>query len=137
MVFLQVFLAVLASFVVLFLLRVAFFRRLMRRHGRGRHPFALVRSLGLSREQRRAARAIMRETRRELRGLRLASWSDLGALMATERFDRGRAGEVADHHLANLAQVKPIVLAALERLHGLLDQSQRARVAAHLASPAA
>lgn len=135
MIFVQVFLAVLASFFVLFLLRVAFFRRVMRRHGRGRHPFGLLRSLGLSREQRRQLRSIAHETKRELRGLRLASWSDLGALLATERFDQARAGEVADHHLANLAQVKPIVLGGLERVHALLDATQREKVAAFLARP--
>lgn len=136
MIFLQVFLAIVASF---FVVRFLVWRR-FRRHGggpwarHGRHGgwrwWRLWRDLELTRQQKDELRALMRELRAGVGDLRGDLPVELARLVGADAFDRVTAERLADERVARLVRMKDQALDALERLHGLLTPEQRARVAA-------
>jgi Spy/CpxP family protein refolding chaperone len=133
MIFLQVFLAILAAF---FVMRLVFFSR-MRHHARRgwrghagpRHLLRLYWELGLTRPQRQEIRKIFHELRDAVGDLRGDLPHELGQLMSGDVFDRTGAERLTDDRLARLAELKMALLAALERVHALLTPEQRARFA--------
>ncbi len=133
MIFLQVFLAILAAFLVV---RLVVWRR-FRRHGRGpagRHGgwrwFRLYRDLQLGRAQRTEIKELMRGLRQSASELRSDMPEALARLLAGDAFDRVTAERLADERFARLVRMKDEALDALSRLHALLTPAQRARVAA-------
>jgi len=133
MIFLQVFLAILAAFL---LMRFIFWRRMRRYagwgrgHGRGgRHVFRLYWELGLTPTQKREIRQIFRELRASVGDLRGDLPHELGVVMSGDAFDRVSAERFTDDRLARLADAKAKFLAALERVHALLTPEQRAHFA--------
>ena len=132
MIFLQVFLGVLAAFVVL---RLFLFLGLRRRfahhpgHPGGHRLYRLYRRLALGRDQKREIRAVFRELRTAVGDLRGDMPAELAHLLGGEVFDRVSAERLADDRLTRLAQAKAQAIAALERVHGLLTPAQRATLA--------
>jgi len=140
-IFLQVFLAILAAF---FVMRFIMWRRFRRfggppfafgpRHGHGRHGgwrfFRLYRDLDLTRAQREQLRGLMRELREVVGDLRGDMPESLARVLGAEAFDRLSAERMADERVAKLVRAKDKALDVLERVHALLTPAQRARVAA-------
>jgi len=141
MIFLQVFLGILAAaFVIRLLVRFRMRRWGMHggrfghhRHGGGRHRmrgWRLYRDLDLSRAQRDQIRGLMRELRAEMGDLRGDLPESLARVLGSELFDRISAERIADERFAALVRAKDKALDAMERLHAILTPAQRARVAA-------
>lgn len=134
MIFLQVFLAILAAF---FVVRLVVWRRL-RRHGMGgpggharRYRFfRLYRDLKLSSEQKSELRALGKELRATVGDLKGDFPEALARVLGGEVFDRLSAERLADEKVATLVRAKDKALDVLERAHKLLTPAQRARVAA-------
>lgn len=130
MIFLQVFLGILAAFVVLRLFLFLGLRRRFAHHpGRGHRLYRLYRRLALGRDQKREIRAVFRELRTAVGDLRGDMPAELAHLLGGEVFDRVSAERLADDRLTRLAQAKAQAIAALERVHGLLTPAQRATLA--------
>ena len=141
MIFLQVFLAILASFMVVRFVVWRRFRRFgghgfgrghgMRHGGRGGWRFfRLYRELDLSREQRDELRDLGRSLRDSVGDLRGDLPTELARILGADAFDRITAERLADERVARLVRAKDLALDALERAHALLTPAQRARVAA-------
>jgi len=136
MIFLQVFLAIVAAF---FVMRLLVWRRFRRhgggpwgRHARGRgwRWWRLYRDLHLSRQQRDSLRSLMGELRSGAGDLRGDLPDALARLLGADTFDRLTAERLADERVARLVRLKDQAIDALERAHALLTPEQRARMAA-------
>ncbi|MFO0747297.1 MAG: Spy/CpxP family protein refolding chaperone [Myxococcota bacterium] len=136
MIFLQVFLGILAALFVLRLIIGFRFRRMgfHRGHhgprGRGMHFWRLYRQLDLSREQKDQLRQLFRDLRQEAAGLRGDMPRELARILGGEAFDRITAERMADERVALLVRMKDRALDTMERAHAILTPAQRARLAA-------
>ena len=139
MIFLQVFLAIIASFVVVRLLVWRRFRRFgggpwARHRGHGQRGgwrfFRLYRELGLTRAQKDTMRSLFRELRATVGDLRGDMPNELARIVGADQFDRVTAERLADERFARLVRAKDSAIDVLERVHALLTPDQRARVAA-------
>lgn len=135
-IFLQVFLGILAALFVVRLIIGFRFRRMgfHRGHhgprGRGMHFWRLYRQLDLSREQKDQLRQLFRDLRQEAAGLRGDMPRELARILGGEAFDRITAERMADERVALLVRMKDRALDTMERAHAILTPAQRARLAA-------
>ena len=98
--------------------------------GTGRHPFLrmLFRRLDTTPGQEREIRTALEELRAVARSSRHATWSareGLGRAVSGEAFDAGAFDEVTAAAFAEAQRVKEAMQRALEKVHGVLDESQR------------
>lgn len=140
MIFLQVFLGIIAAALVI---RVVVGFRMRRwgmgwhrghHGGRGHHHrmrgWRLFRDLDLTREQRHQIRDLMREMREHVSDIRGDLPESLARVLGNDQFDRISAERLADERFAALVRAKDKAIDVMERVHSVLTPAQRARVAA-------
>lgn len=94
--------------------------------------FAMMRRLQLTPDQQTVVREeleSLRETLREHRQEWSASRRDVATALRSESFDETVMGELFGRHDERLTEVRKAVMEALGRIHAVLDESQRQRLA--------